>query len=478
MYKLEVKLKQHTPLIHFQWDQEGATLRASEVKPKLDRFVLEKLGKEEGGGSKEECYNKGLERAKTKGWLIGESKALDYKMRIVVNDKPVESLITARYISETTIVNNKPKEVDIYSGTSYFAQEEESIGRDPKSVLQKNIDKTYNFNVDKWKEIDKKGLEWKEIILSITSFYDDLGTSIEGVLREFFICTNFGTRSTKGFGSFEVIEKKKGDSYEGWELLVDERKNILKENFDFVYEKVEQENPLAKIKGDYQIIKSGTNYNKNYTKSLLFCYAADEKNKEELGWGNFPRWEKRKLKQLIRKFLEQESLRNLGLELKVDDENHKPIAHIKPNNVDWEDRDREGNLVDFNYLYLRALLGVTDQYFFALQKKDNKKCDYRVIVKVKANEIDRYSSPLFFKIINNTIYLVGKDNINNKLLGGEFQFTIYLEKQEGGKFTTIKQEEIAEPIKVPESFSLSKFIEYAMAYQDEKGNKILKYAKI
>ena len=46
MNRLEIKLKQHTPLIHFQHDQEGATLRASEVKPKLDRFVLTRLGKD------------------------------------------------------------------------------------------------------------------------------------------------------------------------------------------------------------------------------------------------------------------------------------------------------------------------------------------------------------------------------------------------------------------------------------------------
>jgi len=36
MYKLEFTLKQHTPIIHFQHDQDGATLRATEVKPKLD----------------------------------------------------------------------------------------------------------------------------------------------------------------------------------------------------------------------------------------------------------------------------------------------------------------------------------------------------------------------------------------------------------------------------------------------------------
>jgi len=44
MYNFKITLKQHTPLIHFQHDQEGATLRASEVKPKLDRFILTKLG--------------------------------------------------------------------------------------------------------------------------------------------------------------------------------------------------------------------------------------------------------------------------------------------------------------------------------------------------------------------------------------------------------------------------------------------------
>ncbi|MEZ4966906.1 MAG: hypothetical protein R2791_16805 [Saprospiraceae bacterium] len=40
-FKLEFTLKQHTPLIHFQHDQAGATLRATEVKARLDAFVTE-----------------------------------------------------------------------------------------------------------------------------------------------------------------------------------------------------------------------------------------------------------------------------------------------------------------------------------------------------------------------------------------------------------------------------------------------------
>jgi hypothetical protein len=38
MAKLIVKLEQHTPLIHFQHTQDGATLRATEFKPRFDKF--------------------------------------------------------------------------------------------------------------------------------------------------------------------------------------------------------------------------------------------------------------------------------------------------------------------------------------------------------------------------------------------------------------------------------------------------------
>ena len=39
-FQKEYDLKAHSPLIHFQSDSSGATLRATEVKPKLDRYIL------------------------------------------------------------------------------------------------------------------------------------------------------------------------------------------------------------------------------------------------------------------------------------------------------------------------------------------------------------------------------------------------------------------------------------------------------
>jgi hypothetical protein len=74
MYKIEFTLKQHTPLIHFQHEQAGATLRASEVKPKLDKFLIDKLG--------------GIDKARKEhpDWFISkEHEAFNYKLKLSVN---------------------------------------------------------------------------------------------------------------------------------------------------------------------------------------------------------------------------------------------------------------------------------------------------------------------------------------------------------------------------------------------------------
>ncbi len=114
-YILTFKLKQHTPIIHFQHDQHGATLRASELKPKLDKFLIKNFKEEE---------------IDYKKWLIGkgEHDALDYKVKIenVSNidyylplpskykNKKSENLI--QYLSEKTTLD-----ISILAPTPFFA---------------------------------------------------------------------------------------------------------------------------------------------------------------------------------------------------------------------------------------------------------------------------------------------------------------------------------------------------------------------
>ena len=42
MIQLKFKLDQHTPMLHFQPAQQGATLRATEVKPRFDKWLVRK----------------------------------------------------------------------------------------------------------------------------------------------------------------------------------------------------------------------------------------------------------------------------------------------------------------------------------------------------------------------------------------------------------------------------------------------------
>ena len=63
--KKEILLSQQTPMWHFQSDQEGCCLRATEVKPKLDRFLLKKDG---------ETFNK---------YRLNDTNALDYKLSFI-----------------------------------------------------------------------------------------------------------------------------------------------------------------------------------------------------------------------------------------------------------------------------------------------------------------------------------------------------------------------------------------------------------
>ena len=105
-FKVEFTLKQHTPIIHFQSEQHGATLRATELKPKFDRFLISYVFK-----NKKSEYQK---------YLIDKEKdALDYKVKIYNQ---------ANIISTPKAYVNIKKEMDktVYQAP-YFADVNKSV---------------------------------------------------------------------------------------------------------------------------------------------------------------------------------------------------------------------------------------------------------------------------------------------------------------------------------------------------------------
>lgn len=181
MYRLSFELVQHTPIIHFQADCQGATLRASEVKPKLDKYLIEKLG-----------------RDRIKPWLIRrQENALDYKLSFLFGCQdgtrqrylPLSEFKDKKKdIADDTQEEQKEQEViKVLAPSPYFANQEGVKGGEIKEEL-------VTFAVISSNKIEGKIYTKHSVLLE----------EIRKYLPEFFVLHNFGARQTKGFGSFTI----------------------------------------------------------------------------------------------------------------------------------------------------------------------------------------------------------------------------------------------------------------------------------
>lgn len=220
-FQLTFTLKQHTPIIHFQHDQEGATLRASEVKPKLDKYAIRKL-KEENKSIPDSWYSN-----KEKG-------SLDYKLRIM----PVFPYIYPI-----------PKGENI---GAFFG----AMGND------------YNLNPR------CLSIAVDEIQCVITAKDILLKEVLENFLNSFIALNNFGMRQSKGFGSFSLL--KIGDKVQ--DFPVGNFTYSFKLDFAPNVSDISSHKKLASsIDVFYRSLRSGINLSGRngeslYFKSALFVY--------------------------------------------------------------------------------------------------------------------------------------------------------------------------------------------------------------
>lgn len=158
-------LQQQTPMIHFQDKEPGATLRASEVKPKLDTFLIAKIG-----GIKNIQSNWWIAYDKEKNELI--HPALNYKLRFEASND--ESNSHPVYTKKT----DKKGRTKLEGVGAYFFTE-----TDESKI--------------------KKSSYYQKIEMFIFSTEPTLLSMMDAdTLCEFFATHNFGFRQDKGFGSF------------------------------------------------------------------------------------------------------------------------------------------------------------------------------------------------------------------------------------------------------------------------------------
>lgn len=280
MKKLIVTLRQHTPLIHFQYDQDGATLRASEVKPRLDRFLLTQLGKGD--------YNIGFEQARSNQWLVGNTDhpALDYKMKII----PLEDV-------EKLDINCPRKERNGNYKMRYSrSHNKEIIALDSYPSYFANMDADYE-NPFEYKRFSMTGrlrliLSIKDSSQAMLELLDYIGRNFH--LANFFMSNNFGTRSSKGFGSFYIDENDSlyipYDNLCKYMFSVNTNSEMLRNlSRGNKYEKL-----FKVIEVFYKTLRSGINEKNRegitlfYFKSLAFLYCTNKLGRK---------WEKRKIEE-------------------------------------------------------------------------------------------------------------------------------------------------------------------------------------
>lgn len=238
MIKLHCKLKQQTPLLHFQPDESGACLRGTEVKPKLDKFIIKCYLKREKSIPDHWFLETKQEKRKEK-----ENFALNYKIRFEAQGTPQ--------------INDGSKGKPI--NKSFFGNQ----GIKDKAQLKKTV------------------LYDNPIELTILCFIPDLLEFIKEYIEDFFVIHNFGTRQTKGFGAFIVSEiNGTGIDYENRDYLSIVKKYIP---YGLYYEyrnvKIAEKNVLEDIRIIYGLMKSGFNLTslgkdseEDYFKGYIFRY--------------------------------------------------------------------------------------------------------------------------------------------------------------------------------------------------------------
>jgi hypothetical protein len=410
-FKLSFKLKQHTPIIHFQSDQKGATLRATELKPKLDRFLIEHFTE------RNIDYKKFL--------INGQEKALNYSIKIIPNS-------TVQIFNIAPIFNHYNKRKQEY--------EKKPL---PFPTFFASIDK-------EWAEKSKtiKFLYTDTLSIEIRTFNLALKEKIEENINIFFMTHNFGMRQSKGFGSFSVENSEFSDEYYYFDIDLDNFKKLkhpdkkwqilekdLDKNFidaNSISKSYKEFYLLFKvIELFYNTLRSGINIGDFYFKSLMFLYA-----KEELE----TQWDKR----LYKKNFLTASQRKAQL----DKHTNKECNDI----LKYETDDK--------YL-LRDCLGLAtiqeylDPEKFTIRHPNDNPKDMFDDKEIEPNNIKRLQSPLLIKPIklNNIyrVYIIPKDYPD-----GVFEENITVLKASGNNIT-----KKLDNLKLHPDFNLQEFLDFA-----------------
>jgi hypothetical protein len=427
-WQKEYKLVQHTPLIHFQHSEPHACLRATEVKPKLDRFLIEQLEKDDRFGD-----------GRWKKWFVGDGsqQSFDYMMRITPNSEQVER--THSIERAIARAEHRPPNANLHEiHKNYFGNMASG------NSIQDTIRETF-----------KESLFYKDgLTLTIRCFIPELLTFIDEHIRGFFMMHNFGTRQRKGFGSFTVDISTEPNAPKGFDLVGKYCPNAYYCKLDG---NVNADALLDAVWVISAFLRSGFNRGEgNYVRGFVFRYFQREKNPLAND----------------KAFVKQQVLHNVYNEATRGE-------HLHP----------YGNNV--RYRYVRGLLGTNENSRFCRAPRGETREDRTVhnIYIHSAEGIERFPSPLLFKPIGKFVFILPQ-KMPDEIFGSEFyileknqeeeydskatseQKLNYLKQEcKGGMIKTPTAEELAPGAKSGDE-ALKRFLDaFAKDFNDKTSDK-------
>lgn len=257
-FKKTYTLIQHTPILHFQHAQGDVVLRATEVKPKLDKYLIHGVGGWECVPIDWRGYQE-------------DQQSLDYKIKIWIEKKDKNSKIK-EFIFTSFLKDDKVKiiekvGIEPVKNSPYFADAENI-----KYNIFEECKKGLFYSIDEF-----------TIYLSVQCFDDDLRNEIDETIGTFFLSHNFGTRQSKGFGSFTVKDCLEiPETHYSFSVDLNQKEistfSELFGDIDTLWKALR-----SGINDNFKIDKNGKEKRKNgiYFKSILFRYA---KNVRKIQW--------------------------------------------------------------------------------------------------------------------------------------------------------------------------------------------------
>lgn len=376
IYNINIELKQVSPMLHFQGREDGATIRATELKPKLDRFILSWIAFE----NSKITWDKDALNSETlmlnncvkelikehQDWFIdktGEKHALNYKVRIIAGNR---------------LNNIKDK---CFGNAGY--------------VLKQNKHE-YSY--------------YESIFIKIKCFNEDLKNKIIELFPLFIDSTAFGLQQGKGYGNYRVEKIDDKDiPYTIEENIIKIKDHFSKDNDDLLIYKLELTKDLDYVAvlnaiANYnRYLKSGLRCGRNYSSVLMKKYLKkDEKKREIIN-------EKKAMKHKLAK--------NYNIDQLIrKDFQGKPIDIDNNMNASYDEE---------KVYYTRGILGFAPTYTYHLSVEENKDAfnklpvnkqgvkkmfekSFEVQAKIEKKEISRFPSPIHFHLHKNysIVYLI------------------------------------------------------------------------